>query len=217
MPARYDSRMDTKPVTTRAILVGAMLGTALAAGCAAPDNDRLSLGTSADPVVVLPAIEQGPALTDATGPSITSLDRSAWAQADFVVPNDATEHYPHFTRLQPRYDKGTARARGAYPTAQTALEQEGSFGSIFAESIAWPGYVAGDTVMIIPRAVDPDQNSPMTHYERAPGWTEDASASGAVPTDVTRTAPATATPRATKAKAQPTRSKKPRSIGPARW
>jgi hypothetical protein len=85
-----------------------------------------------------------------------------------MVPNDATEHYPHFTRLQPRYDKGTARARGEFPTAETALEQEGSFGSIFAESIAWPGYVVGDVVMIIPRAVDPDQDSPMTHYVRAP-------------------------------------------------
>ena len=145
-----------------------LLAALVATGCATPDNDRLTLGTTADPVVVFPAIEQGAPITDATGPSITSLDRSGWEPMAVVVPNDATEHYPHFTRLQPRYDKGTARARGQYPTALTALEQEGSFGSIFAESIAWPGYVAQDAVLIIPRAIVPDQDSPITHYERAP-------------------------------------------------
>lgn len=200
--------MDMRPVTRRTLVACAPLLALVAAGCATPDNDRLSLGTSADPVVVLPAIEPGTPIADATGPSITSLDRSGWERIDFLVPNDATEHYPHFTRLQPRFDRGTARARGEYPTVETALEQEGSFGAILGESLAWPGFVANDGVMIIPRAIVPDQDSPMTHYERASEVVESTPA----PASDTGT-PAQAKPKAPKAK----RSKRPKSIGPARW
>ncbi len=94
------------------------------------------------------------------------MDRSHWGSTDFIVATDAKEHYPHFTRLQRRLDKGTARARGASPTALTALEQDGDFGAILGETFVWPGYVVGDVILLIPRAIDPDQLSPMTHYQR---------------------------------------------------
>lgn len=173
LSARYHDHMSTpRPVPRTLWLVLGAAGTLALGACATPNNDRLSIGTSDDPVFIPPAIQPNAPLVQADEPSLRGVDRSHWGTRDFIVANDATEHYPHFTRLEPTFDGGTARARGESPTALTALEQEGDFGAIVGEAFAWPFYVVGDAVLLIPRAIEPAQKSPMTWYERGtPGAT----------------------------------------------
>lgn len=151
----------------RTIGVAGTIGLAAGlAGCSV-DNDRLSLGLPDAPVYTPPAIAPGPALEPATEPSVTGVGREHWAKSEFVVPNDGVMHWPHVTEVSPALDRGTARARGEYPTAITALEQEGDLGMIVLDVWAGPIVVAGDAILLIPRLVDPPPASPSKAYDRA--------------------------------------------------
>ena len=53
-------------------------------------------------------------------PSITGIDRSNWSRTDIVVPVDGIAHNPTYRWLDQHPDH-TARLRGQYPTAESAL------------------------------------------------------------------------------------------------
>ncbi len=91
---------------------------ALAAGCAGPLNDQIGL-TSAEP---LPALSAEPA-PDAPSaePSLDGLDRSHWPTRMVAVPVRQVEHWPTYTR-NIYLSNTTARQRGEFPTADSALE-----------------------------------------------------------------------------------------------
>ena len=110
---------------------------ALAAGCA-PVNEEVGL-LDAPP---LPGLDPGADTVwvrhDAT-PSITSHDRSHWDRQAVLIPLKQVEHRPHYAS-DVHFMEDTARQRGAYPTATTALEvPEPSWGHV-AEGLVDPVY-----------------------------------------------------------------------------
>ncbi len=116
------------------VLVGT--GACLIGGCA-PNaaNDRMWLG---DGVVV-----EGAALEPT--PGAPGLDREKWAKTTVVVPVDGTAHSPTYTGWW--HLPETARERGEYPTALTALETgDGYQATRRVEAAASPVIAAAETV-----------------------------------------------------------------------
>jgi hypothetical protein len=90
------------------------------AGCVSPDNDRITIGhelrTGSFQTAALPE-----PVAQVQTPSVTGIDRSNWARTDFSIPVDGTVHHPTYAKRVIVADR-TARQRGQYPTASTALE-----------------------------------------------------------------------------------------------
>lgn len=146
----------------------------LGAGCATVDNDRLTVADQPLPVTEDAEGRGAPPLKEATGPSVTGVDRSNWPEQEIVVWQDGVRHHPRFTTNQPRYANATARQRGAYPTAESALELGDDGGAQFWEGFAGPFYGGMDVLLFIPRAIaygGPGSivASPDDTYARAPG------------------------------------------------
>lgn len=86
--------------------------------------------------------------------SVNDLDRSGWNQTTVLVPNDAPEHRPLYTRsiltTQEQY-----RQQGRFPTAQSALDTPttATENSQIGEAFITPFAAAADVVLFIPRAV----------------------------------------------------------------
>jgi hypothetical protein len=134
------------------------------AGCSANENLRLNLGRDVSLSSLPPPVAE-PGL-DADGnplpvhsppddaPSVTGLDRAAFAPVDFVLPLDGTRHEPHGTRRLLIGDE-TARRRGEFPTAVSALDDgtEASRGSRALEIALMPFWVTYDAAALIPRLV----------------------------------------------------------------
>jgi hypothetical protein len=122
--------------------------TVIAGGCSAPLNRSTSLGDPTRPTMTWTAqsigSESAPGprtgswsdtidRTDRAGrasgrdidepdqASITSLDRSAWGATRFLVPVDAIERRPRYTRSV-IFNKTSARSRGEFPTVTSALD-----------------------------------------------------------------------------------------------
>lgn len=142
-------------------------------GCATIDNDRLTVAGDSLPVVAGAEGHEAAPLEQATGPSVTGVDRSHWPEHEIVVWQDGVRHHPHFTSEQPRFAKATARQRGAYPTAESALELGANPGAQVWEGFAAPVWGGMDVVLFLPRAVaigGPGAMvaSPDATYSRAP-------------------------------------------------
>jgi hypothetical protein len=117
----------------RLILAGFLVA---ASGCISPQNDRITIGQSTR----LEAFEtpQPRTVTLAervAAPSVTGIDRSGWQQTTLLVPVDGIYHHPTYGDRVRITDK-TARQRGLYPTAVSALElYNGSEGQQQAEAV----------------------------------------------------------------------------------
>ena len=142
---------------------------ALASGCMRDANSRLTIGHEAEGngIVALQAVYDGPVLTEVAEPSVIGLDRSHWTPRTVLVPNDGVQTYPHLTRLAPRFDESTARARAEFPTELSSLETGGDACAQVGEALLWPAWVIGDLVMAIPRALRGPSYSPADGYQRS--------------------------------------------------
>ena len=179
MPTTHQHHTHRHPTTarprrvTRASLVAAV--TLALAGCEA--NNRLSIGAPGSSAAwTPPAVAPSAAIADTDGPSIPPTgDRSGWPVVEVLVPNDLVVHGPILTGPWPRLDDATARSRGAYPAAVTALETEGELGPQVAEAVVWPVWVLGDAVLAVPRlATNASDESPIRRYDRGrPAETRD--------------------------------------------
>ncbi len=152
----------------KSVCVMVAAGAVAGSGCMRDANSRLTLGYEGEGngIVSLQGVSDGPVLVEAEAPSVMGLDRSHWEDRVVLVPNDGVFTYPHLTRLEPLYDDSTARSRGEFPTALSALETDGDMGSQVWEGVAWPGWVVMDLVLAIPRAFAPPVASPVDGYER---------------------------------------------------
>jgi len=63
-------------------------------------------------------------------------------------------HWATATRAYPDWNRGTARSRGEYPTAETCVETQGDAGAQALEAIGFPILIAGDVILAIPRIAD---------------------------------------------------------------
>lgn len=124
-----------------------------AAGCQAVDNDRLTIAGEPLPVVADSEGHASAPLTEATGPSLTGVDRSNWPEDEIVVWQDGVRHHPHYTSNSPHYANATARQRGEYPTFESSLELGGDGGAQFWEAFSAPVWGGMDVVLFLPRAV----------------------------------------------------------------
>lgn len=106
--------------------------------------------------------------------SVLTLDRTNWEDSVVAVPNDLTAHQPRFTNniLVP---ENTRRARGQFPSAQSALDTGTSQGNDLQaqEALFAPFAAAGDVVLFIPRFVAESRpyrptRTGTTPYQRAP-------------------------------------------------
>ncbi len=103
---------------------------AVAAAVAAPlagctqGNNTATIGDD----LRLPALSDTPPRRETAirddAPSVTSMARAHWGTTPFVVPVDGVAAKPTYTALRQRTD-ATARQRGDFPTALTALELDG--------------------------------------------------------------------------------------------
>lgn len=149
------------------------------AGCV-HSNDRLSLGNQ----VELEAFS-----TDATGDRVTPggpivpgdqvwtagrtpqpIDRSGWGRTEFLVPVDGVGHRPAYT-TRVMLKNSTARQRGEYPTAVSALELTGGFtDEEFTDVWTTPLVVFGSALAIPVRLfLEPqwtEDRSPAMGYQR---------------------------------------------------
>jgi hypothetical protein len=144
------------PTRTAAVV---MLAAALAAsGCISTANDRLVIDQNVALEAFQPVAPSGstPAITQTSvglmQPSITGVDRGNWPKTDFLVPVDGTAHNTIYAKRWLFADK-TARQRGLYPTALSALEVTG--GSESQQQIEVPANwlsSAGD-ILLMPFAL----------------------------------------------------------------
>ena len=140
---------------------------AILAGCAAPDNDRLTLnnmetfgergGTAGAPAQYAP---------------LTGVARLNWARTRYVVPVDSTVHGPTYAPTIEWTDT-IARERGAYPTIESSLDTgTSSRGQQRSEACAAPFVGLAQGFLVIPLLfVDRPSNadeSPAMAYQRAP-------------------------------------------------
>lgn len=114
----------------------------------------------------------GPVAAKDAAPSITGIDRN-WSETPVIVPNDLPAHQPRMTWSYLASD--TPRARGQYPTAQSALAlgSERHNNEQVKEALVAPFVAAGDVVLAIPRfiashRIDRPTRTSAWPYERMP-------------------------------------------------
>lgn len=88
-------------------------------GCAARDNDRLTLGKPGDGVA-LGIVQEDAAMSPAAGPSVTGTDRSAWEETTVLVPLDGTDACAFGSSCASR--AANARHAGGYPKPEEAVD-----------------------------------------------------------------------------------------------
>jgi hypothetical protein len=145
-----------------------------AGGCVMLSNDRNELGAG-NQTVGLSALNPAPGMAEAEGRSVLGPDRSGWEVREFVVVNDPVGHWGAGLGAQPRYDDGTRRATGRFPTTKSCVELGGDGGSQVAELAGAFGWVPWDAISLIPRGFQSrNQISPLETdgYERAPAALE---------------------------------------------
>lgn len=114
----------------------------------------------------------GPVAAKDAAPSITGIDRN-WTETPVVVPSDLPAHQPRMTWSYLAND--TPRARGQFPTAQSALAlgSERHNNEQVKEALVAPFVAAGDVVLAIPRfiashRIDRPTRTSAWPYERMP-------------------------------------------------
>jgi hypothetical protein len=137
------------------VAVGAAL-----AGCVTPENDRITLGRAVQIGAFVPTT--APAGADMAAPvgtamvqepSVIGLDRSNWEPTRFHQPVDGTAHRLQYSKRL-HVARRTARQRGEYPSAESALELSG--GSTWqqqAEAAGSHAIAAADLLLLLPRMV----------------------------------------------------------------
>lgn len=161
--------------------VAAPCAALLLAACSSPLNQGRLIGGEVALDAVTPELERGEREWQPI--SVVSLDRSNWEEMRFLVPLDAAEHQPIYTQ-HPHQLWQTARQRGEYPTAETALDTEtvDMMDEQALELLVAPVSALFDIAMFPARAVagavgdetwgaHPWETvaSPLEPYERAPG------------------------------------------------
>ncbi len=187
----------------RALPIAALAGAACLLGLAGPtgcvsDNERLTIGHEVELEALTPdrpGALQGPqdgssGAEELPSPvpafpegkrSLLAIDRANWETTPFLVPVDGTGHRPtYFDTLQLKH--ATARQRGQFPTALTALELDGGFTDAqLVESIDMPLVMTGEAIAVPFRLLLEPQSrtywSPSWSYDRWPAGQEPASAS----------------------------------------
>ena len=96
----------------------------------------------------------GPVDARSAQPSLVALDRSNWGSTSIDVPNNFPAHQPRFTTNYLIKDSNP-RAQGKYPNERTALAEgtDRHNDEQILEAAAAPFVVAGDMLMLLPRAV----------------------------------------------------------------
>ncbi len=167
----------------------ARIGAALAAtallltGCTDNKNLRLTIGDSIPlesfpPEVVEVQLDESGNPLPQTPPAddqatARGLDRSNFAPIVYHVPIDGTRHEAHGIDRLPLTNE-TARQRGEFPTATSALETGGpsSTRRQIAEALLQPVYVVGGVVSSLIVSSSGARTSPAGLSERAPGPTD---------------------------------------------
>lgn len=167
------------------VVIGLGSGLALGLGGCVAENNRLTVGheveleaftsderrleplvvTQLRPDVAYPAFPEGRR-------SLTSLDRSNWTEKTILVPVDGVGHRPHYA-VSLQLKNSTARQRGEFPTALSALELTGGYtDEQLVESFDQPLIILGSAVILPVRMlIDPQWNvrySPKRSYDRWP-------------------------------------------------
>lgn len=166
-------------MTNQAISTTLALCTLVATGCTNNANQRLTIGddiplASFPPQVVEVQLDEAgeplpPAQPADDTPTALGLDRSNFEPLMYRVPIDGTRHEFH-GRDRLALTNETARQRGEFPTAVTALET-GSNASTrrqTLEVLAQPIYAAGGVVTSLLVSSSGAMVSPSGLYERAP-------------------------------------------------
>lgn len=114
----------------------------------------------------------GPVAAKDAAPSVTGVDRD-WAETLVLVPNDLPAHQPRMTWSYLAND--TPRARGQFPTAQSALAlgSDRHNNEQVKEALVAPFVAAGDVLLAIPRFIaehrpDRPTRTSAWPYERMP-------------------------------------------------
>ncbi len=168
--------MPTTVQTSRLLGSALLLAAIFCSGCATIDNDRLVVAGMEPPELASGDEPYAAPMREATGPSLTGIDRSHWPEQEILVMQDGVHHHPRFTSNGPRYTNETARQRGEYPTAGSALELGGDCEAQVWEALAGPVWAGMDVVLFIPRAITRGGPgalvaSPDDTYARAAGTT----------------------------------------------
>lgn len=156
-----------------------IIGSVIACGCADNANQRLTIGESIPlasfppDVIEMKLDENGEPLPPQRPaddlPTVMGLDRSNFAPHVYAVPIDGTRHEAHGSdRLA--LPRETARQRGEFPTALTALETGGNRSTRWqiAEAFAQPLYAATGIVTSVVVSSSGAKTSPTDLFERAP-------------------------------------------------
>lgn len=144
---------------------------AAAAGCAR--NDRLSIGDLDQELTVrLHAVSERDPLSPATGPSVSGLDRSGWETTVVVVPVDEVSDFPTLRMPAARFTDATARQRGEFPNAFSAVTPVSDQHDQVAEAGAELGVGALEMftmpLQLVPFAAGLADREPYERYERIP-------------------------------------------------
>ncbi|MEM1166592.1 MAG: hypothetical protein AAGI30_09925 [Planctomycetota bacterium] len=163
--------MTTASHRVSSLLLAAPALAAVLAGCAR--NDRLTIGDLDQELTVrLPAVSEPAPLAPATGPSVTGLDRSGWQTTVIVVPVDEVSDIPTLRIPPVRFTDATARQRGEFPNAFSAVTPVSDQGDQVAEAAAEFG-VGGLEMVTMPLQLVPfigglADRPPSERYERIP-------------------------------------------------
>ncbi|MEL6312375.1 MAG: hypothetical protein AAFQ17_08460 [Pseudomonadota bacterium] len=180
MTTNYTDRMTNNRVAASTSLALAFgLGLVTTVGCADNKNQRLTISDSIPlasfpPEVIEISLDENgnplPPVPPADDrPTALGLDRSNFEPLVYTVPIDGTRHEAHgFDRLA--LTSETARQRGEFPTATSALETGGNSSTRWqvAEVFAQPFYAATGIVTSLIVSSSGARVSPSGLYERAP-------------------------------------------------
>lgn len=162
MPASLSRRPDAlpanlTPVKTTNLIAPLALAAALA-GCANPQNDRITIGRTqrleAFTPSPMPGLDQTPGPGEQVqAPSLTGIDRGNWEKTSILLPVDGTAHYPLYHKRVVIADK-TRRQQNRQPTALSALDlYNGSESDQELEALANIGITAADFALLPIRVV----------------------------------------------------------------
>lgn len=126
---------------------------AVLSGCVMPANDRFAIGEGLEVEAIGPRSTPVPptAASQVASPSLTGISRDNWAPLEYRVPVDGTVHTRIYAKRTFWADK-TARQRGEYPTALSALEMiNGSEDQQGLEALNNQFRAVTDLVLLLPR------------------------------------------------------------------
>lgn len=128
---------------------------ALLAGCATPQNDRMTIGQSVmlEAYTATPAPTEGEPAEQVATPSVNGMSRAHWQMTPILVPVDGGVARQTYAKRASGTDS-TRRQRRQYPTALSSLElTNGSEEDQEGEAALNVLLALSDVILIIPRAL----------------------------------------------------------------